>query len=348
MRGLGEMSMNGNKIYNVAILGLGAIFNRHLLAIQFNSQNFNIVGLYDPKSKLLNQYASELNCKAYKSEDEVYNDVNVNCVIILTPSNLHFTQTMRAISAAKNVIVEKPAVFLANQLDLIINNAIEHAVNVFTVLQVRLNPAVLIAKELIVTGMLGDLNGVSLVQRWQRPFSYFTGWRGNMQDSGGILREFGIHYLDVMQFLVGLPRTKCATFYTNKFKNTDVADTIYALFDFGGFGGSAEVSIACEPHNLECSLVIRGSNGVIKLGGKSLDEIVTLDLLDMNEQLAKIEQIKASVATTNTATKATQGASPYHPELYRQIIQNPERFAISATYNVVKLIQGIYEFEQSK
>ena len=351
--------MNNKIIYNVAILGLSEIFKRHLSAINLYNHNFKIIGIYAPRIELVNKYSNELKCRAYANEYEIYNDANVNCVIILTPNHLHFTQTMQAISAGKHVILEKPPAFTVEEINLISTNATKQNVNVFVVLQYRLNPAVLITKKIIESSMLGSLTGVSLVQRWQRPHNYFNGWRGNMKTSGGILREFGIHYLDIMQFLVGLPHVKYASFYKNKFKHTDVADTIYALFDFEEFGGNAEITIACEPTNLTSSFIVRGSNGFIELGGKSLDEITALKLLNMDELQSKIEQIKDNVennmndsmtmVTTITTPSLTMPPTPYispnYIKFYEQIICNPEQFSINTTYNVIRLIQDIYEFE---
>lgn len=331
--------------YNIAVLGCGAIFNRHLSAIQNNGEHYKLVGIYDPKTELQAEYVKSLGVKGYSCEDELLNDSAVNCVAILTPSNLHYAQAAQALNNKKNVILEKPATFLGGELKHLEQLAKQNGVQIFGVLQVRLNPAVIIAKRAIDEGLLGNIRGIALVQRWQRPLGYFTGWRGTMDGGGGILREFGIHYLDVLQCLVGAPKVSGASFYNTKFINTDVSDTIYALFDFGKFGGSMEISIACEPKNIECSLLITSENGYIKLGGKSLDEIAASEFLT-EDITSKFAEIKQQVLDTQVANLATQGASPYHPELYRQIVVDPERFALGAMYNVTNLIEKIYQFKK--
>src|SRR5579863_4239264 len=103
--------------YNVAILGCGAIFSRHRAAIENNPEHFKLVGLYDPITDLQTKYAGELKVKAYATEDEVYVDTEVNCIAILTPSNLHYQQAMTAVANKKHVILEKPATFLTEELD---------------------------------------------------------------------------------------------------------------------------------------------------------------------------------------------------------------------------------------
>ena len=331
--------------YKVAILGCGAIFSRHLSAVQNNPEYYSLIGIYDPKTELLNKYTDSLQTKGYSSEEEVYTDKNVNCVVILTPNNLHFTQALKAMQHKKNVILEKPATFTGKELKDLEQAATDNGVKIFGILQVRLNPAVIITKQAIESGLLGNIRGVSLIQRWQRPLNYFTGWRGTMAVGGGILREFGVHYLDVLQFLFGAPKVTAASFFNTKFHETDVSDTVYALFDFIQFGGSMEISIASEPKNLECTLSIMSDQGFIKLGGKSLDEIVNSEFINP-ETHTQFEKIKDSILSQEVATLATQGASPYHPELYRQIIINPERFALGQMYNVIDLVERIYAFRK--
>ena len=334
--------------YNVAILGCGAIFNRHIAAIANNKDHFNLIGIYDLISELKDKCSVELNVKGYLSEEDVYADPDINCVVILTPNHLHYTQAVLAMKNKKHVIIEKPATFRADEVNQLNDIAKANNVEIFCILQVRLNPAVLIAKEIIQQKLLGDIRGVSLIQRWQRPVNYFSGWRGSMQTGGGVLREFGIHYLDIMQYLVGCPKVCFAKFYQKKFTTGDVSDMAYGVLEFNknetnSFGGSFEVSLVAEPKNLECTLSIMGSSGFLKLGGKSLDEIVTADFLD-STILDKYTTIRNDIESNQSTNIALPGASPYHPELYRQIIINPKRFALSETYNVIKLVEDAYSF----
>ena len=327
--------------YKIGILGCGAIFNRHLSAIQQNSEHYKLLGIYDPQTDLQQKWIKELKVKGYTSESELYNDKDINCVVILSPNYLHFTQAQQALNHGKHVILEKPATFLSTEIQQLNDLANSHQLNIFGILQVRLNASIMIMHKAITQGILGDIRSVSLVQRWQRPESYFHDWRGSMNTGGGILREFGIHYLDVMQYLFGMPQIVATKCFNTKFRATDVADTIYSLLDFGKFGGTLEISIAAEPKNIECTLSIMSTNGFIKLGGASLNEIITSDFID--EQYAKqLEQITHQIQDINVAILARSGVSPYHPELYRQIIHEPQKFQLQQMYNVISLIEQIY------
>jgi predicted dehydrogenase len=300
------------------------------------------VGVYDTDTYKSLAIANTLQVKKYASEAEVFADDGINAVIILTPSNLHYTQIIKAINASKHVIVEKPATFYAHELAEIIQLSSIKKVDIFTILQVRLNPAIIALTNFIRHGKLGKLRGVSLIQRWQRPLEYFTGWRGAMVSGGGVLREFSIHYLDALISLVGMPiKIASASFYKTKLRTGDVDDTIYANLDFGDFGGNIEISVAAEPSNLECSLSLMSEFGYVKLGGKSLDVVSEAKFLDPT-LAQQLDTYYEDAVKQGQVGLASQGASPYHPELYRQIIVNPDAFRLNVTHDVIKLIEDIY------
>jgi UDP-N-acetyl-2-amino-2-deoxyglucuronate dehydrogenase len=328
--------------YKLGVLGCGAIFSRHLEAVNFNAKYFQIIGIYDPDIDCVNQYKNEYQIKQYKNEDELFTDKDINCIVILTPSGLHVKQIAKAISCRKNVIVEKPAGFYSKELEELSKLAKLNGVNIFTVLQVRLNPSIQALKKFITQGHMGKIRGVSLVQRWQRPINYFDCWRGDYLLSGGVLREFSIHYIDAMLYVLNLhPNIHASIFKNVKIDISEISDSISVLLDFDKFIGNIEVNIGAEPSNLECSLSIMSENGFVKLGGKSLDVIAENKFLDDKKSEYLNELYRHELNSINVKL-ATIGASPYHPELYYHIIHNPHRFFIENTIPVIELIDNIY------
>jgi len=88
--------------YQVAVLGCGSIFSRHLAALKANPEHYDFIAYYDPNPITAAKYASELvSQRLYQNEEEAYNDPAVNCVVLLTPSHLHYTQAKKAIASHK-------------------------------------------------------------------------------------------------------------------------------------------------------------------------------------------------------------------------------------------------------
>jgi UDP-N-acetyl-2-amino-2-deoxyglucuronate dehydrogenase len=324
--------------YKVGIVGCGAILPRHLESIEAND-NFELVAICDIQEDLVKNLSKKLNVPYFTNYKDLVESGIANFITIATPNSLHVDQAIYALENNCDVLVEKPVSFTENEVKEIINVADKNNQKAYCVLQVRLNPTVSLLKEVLDLNLLGKIRSVNFIQRWQRPFEYFTGWRSLPNVGGGTLYEVGIHYLDVLQKLFGKPSVHSSKVYSTKHVDVDIEDTIYSIFDFGDFGGTCEVTIASEPRNLECSLSVMGSNGYIKLGGKALNIIESSNFLSQGSQ-NEYEKIhnKYYIENTPNSYGSYQGSCPNHPFVY----QNIENFDITETLNVISLIEDIY------
>jgi UDP-N-acetyl-2-amino-2-deoxyglucuronate dehydrogenase len=327
-------------MYNVGIIGCGAIFNRHVLSIKEN-KNFKLVSICDIDKNLVEDLAKNLNVKAYTDYKEMAKDKDVNFIVIASPNYYHYEQSIFCLKNKCDVLIEKPVSFKSIDIDDISRIAKEYNQKAFCVLQVRLNNSVAIVKETLSKKLLGELRGVSFVQRWQRPYEYFSGWRNSVKIGGGTLYEVGIHYLDVLQMLFGMPQIIATKTYKTKHKLANVEDTVYSLLDFGKFGGTAEITVSAEPKNLECSIQIMGSNGYLKIGGKALNVIETYNFLSNGSQV-KFEQILEDFNKENNDFNdygSYLGSCPNHTDVYKNI----EKFSIEESKLGIELIEKIYK-----
>jgi UDP-N-acetyl-2-amino-2-deoxyglucuronate dehydrogenase len=324
--------------YKVGIIGCGAIFPRHIESINKND-NFDIVSICDIQEEVGLEISKKYGVDYFKDFKKMVELQNLNFVTIATPNSLHYDQSIFCLKNNCDILVEKPVSFTTSDIEEIIKVAKEENRNAYCVLQVRLNPTIKLIKEILNIGMLGNIRSVSLVQRWQRPLEYFTGWRSIPNVGGGILYEVGIHYLDVLQYLFGLPNVHSSKVFQNKHKNVEIEDTIYSILDFGEFGGTCEITIAAEPTNLECSLSIIGSNGYLKIGGKAMNVVESANFLSHGSQI-QFEQLskKFNIVNEPNSYGSYQGSCPNHPYVY----ENLQDFKIEESINGVKLIEEIY------
>lgn len=326
------------KKYKVGIVGCGAIFPRHLEAIELN-KNFELISICDIQKDLVKNLAKKLKVEYYIDYEEMIKSKEIDFVTIATPNSLHYDQAIFALKNGCDVLIEKPVAFTPEEIKDIIGVAEKNNQNAYCVLQVRLNPTVQLLKKVLQDNLLGDIRGVNFIQRWQRPLEYFTGWRAIPEIGGGTLYECGIHYLDILQYVFGKPEVLSSKTYEIK-HNAGIEDTIYALFDFGSYGGTCEVTIAAEPKNLECSLSILGANGYIKLGGKALNIVESADFLSHGSQI-KFEDLKKHhhISIEPNSYGSYQGSCPNHPFVY----SNLHEFNLNETINVISLIDEIYK-----
>lgn len=324
----------------VGIIGCGGIFPRHVEAIEANS-NFELISVCDIQKSLVESLGKRYKVSSYIDYKDMIDNEDLNFIVIATPNSLHKEQAIFALEKGCDVLIEKPVSFNIQDVKDIQDCADRTNQKVYCVLQVRLNPTVSLIKEVLSEGLLGEIRGFSFTQRWQRPLEYFSGWRGEPDVGGGILYETGIHYLDILQYLIGNPKEVLSTkTYTTKHKEGVIEDTVYSLVDYGNFGGTIESTIASEPHNIESSITLMGSNGYIKVGGKALNIIESANFLSQGfrKDYEKISKKYSQINQPNSYG-SYQGSCPNHPEVYR----NLDKFNLEETKNVITFIENIYK-----
>ena len=120
-----------------------------------------------------------------------------------------------------------------------------------------------------------------------------------------------------------------------------IEDTVYAIMDFKDYGGTLEITVAAEPHNLECSLQILGSNGYVKVGGKAMNSIDSYNFLSNGATVSFEEILKEE---NNPSSKPNNygsylGSCPNHEDVYK----NLNGFKIEEAKNSIEIIEKIYE-----
>ena len=337
-----------SKKYKVGIIGCGMIFDRHIQAITANTDSYELVALCDTDSKKVDVRAQEFKVPGYTDYKAMLLAMKdrMNFVVIATPNSLHYDMALNAMDQGYDILVEKPVDFKHVRVEELVKTAKKNKVDAYAVLQVRYNPTVGVLQDALKQNFIGDIRAVSLIQRWQRPSQYFDSWRADIHVGGRTLYEVGIHYLDIVQLLFGVPKVLASATFNNKHKHVKFEDTAYAILRFpDGASGSIEVTIASEPSNLECSLSILGSEGFIKVGGRALDQVEQA----MFSNTLLEEKWKSIVASRGDALEPNSygthaGSCPNHPTLYKHIAMG-EGLKLEETINSIDFIERIYNKE---
>ncbi|HAM37139.1 TPA: hypothetical protein DCP42_00220, partial [Patescibacteria group bacterium] len=331
----------------VGIIGCGHILVRHTESIEQNPDSFELVALCDNNKEVLAKAVAENgNVRGFEDYKEMLKEMKgkMDQVTIATPNYLHFDMAMEAMNMGYDVLIEKPIAFEASKLQEIQDEANRLGRKAYCVLQVRYNPTVKMMERVLKEGLLGDIRSVCFIQRWQRPIGYFKDWRGSMELGGRSLYEYGIHYLDIVQKLFGVPEVKSTDTFNHKHMDIPFEDTSYSIVQFpNGASGSVEVNVSVEPSNLECSIAIMGSKGYLKISGNALDKVERASF--ENEELQKkweAIQSTSGEAITPNSYGTHVGSCPNHPVLYREIASG-KGMDVTESINSIQFIQNIYE-----
>lgn len=331
------------KKINFALIGCGRIAARHFAAMEKLPQ-IQLRAVCDIKEGRAKEAAKKYKVDWYTDYRQLLKRNDIDVVSICTPNGLHVPMGMAAASAGKNVLLEKPLGIKLGQVDKMLRYFQQKQKKLFVVLQVRFNPPLQFLKQLIVANKLGRLYNAALVVRWFRPQSYFDNdkWRGTKRLDGGSLLNQGIHYIDVLQWLLGPVKSVFAKKDRVAHK-IEVEDIVVAILQFKNNAyATIEFTICTYQRNLECSISILGSKGTVKIGGQAVDKIEVWEVENLNKPKL-LPCLKPNVYSNGLY----RGSCPNHIYVYQELVNhfNNEKYHIIDGFearNSLEIVEAIY------
>ncbi len=203
------------------------------------------------------------------------------------PNNVHAEPCIAAAEAGKHVFCEKPLARTAEEargmLDAVEKAGVKHMV----AFNYRFVPAIVQAKKLIESGLLGRIFHYRAVylQEWIIDPTFPKIWRLDKSVAGsGALGDLGAHIIDLARFLVGEPKRVMGmtkTFVEERpldgaegMGKVDVDDAFTALLEFeNGALGTVEASRFCQGRKNHEVLEINGEKGSIRFNLERMNEL---------------------------------------------------------------------------
>ncbi len=191
------------------IIGAGGIAHSHARALRGLADVAELVAACDSVPAAAEKFGQEFDIPTFGGERAVADLLargDIDAVSLATPSGLHYEQASQAMRAGKHVLTEKPMAITLEQAETMIAAQAETGKTLGCVFQQRFNPAAVIVKQAIDDGRFGRILHANAYLKWYRSQSYYDagGWRGTWRmDGGGSLMNQSVHYIDLMQWLVG-------------------------------------------------------------------------------------------------------------------------------------------------
>jgi UDP-N-acetyl-2-amino-2-deoxyglucuronate dehydrogenase len=127
----------------------------------------------------------------------------VDCVSICSPNYLHDAHVRFALRSHADAICEKPLVLNPWDIDDLAELEKDTGQSVFTILQLRLHPAIIALRKKIASEPKSKVHDVELTYITSRGLWYYESWKGDETKSGGIATNIGVHFYDMLSFLFG-------------------------------------------------------------------------------------------------------------------------------------------------
>ncbi len=200
---------------NFALIGAaGYIAPRHMQAIKETGNQ--LVAALDPSDSvgILDRYFNDVD---FFTEFERFdrhveklrrkdNGKAVHYVSICSPNYLHDAHMRFALRSGADAICEKPLVMNPWNLDALEEIEQETGKRIYNILQLRVHRAIVDLKKKINNQNLKTKANIDLSYITSRGKWYFYSWKGNMEKSGGVATNIGIHFFDMLMWIFGKPQ----------------------------------------------------------------------------------------------------------------------------------------------
>lgn len=246
------------------VIGLGAVSPLHLAAIE-NSPGARLAAVADVNAERAQAIGEEKGVAWFADYHEMLAGPDVDVVCICTPSGLRGEISIAAARAGKHVVTEKPIEVTLPKIDKVIEECERAGVKLAAIHQIRFAPGVQAVKQAVEEGRLGRIVMGDAMVKWFRSQEYYdsAGWRGTWAlDGGGALMNQGIHYVDLLQWVMGPVETIYGRVDT-LVRDIEVEDTAAACLTFAN--GAMGVIEACTSayQGVPARLEVRGDRGVV-------------------------------------------------------------------------------------
>jgi UDP-N-acetyl-2-amino-2-deoxyglucuronate dehydrogenase len=289
---------------NFALIGAGGyIAPRHMKAIKDTGNNLlaaldkhdsvGILDSYFPDSDFFIEFERfDRHIEKLKRQG-----IHTDYVSVCSPNYLHDAHIRFGLRIGADVICEKPLVLNPWNVDALMEIEKETGRSVYTILQLRLHPAIIELREKIKAGPASKRYNINLTYITSRGHWYHTSWKGDVHKSGGIATNIGVHFFDMLMWIFGDVQENIV------FKHTDDTASGRLVLENADVEWVLSIDANTLPEDVKKSgkrtfrsLTIDGegfefSDGFTELHTKSYDEILKNNGFRLTEIKRSIELV---------------------------------------------------------
>ena len=265
------------------------------------SGKLTIAACYSRSPDKRDKFAAKYGCRAAASYEEILSDRKIDAIVNTTPNNVHLETTRAAAAAGKHVFLDKP---IANTVadGRAITEACRKAKVVLALgYQRRRESHFRFVKKQIDEGAFGKLvNAEANISRDRLGKVDLSSWRYTAEGMpGGVMLQIGIHYTDVLEYLMGPVKAVSGQFVRLVLPgdNPDVASLVLehengALSTLNASYASASEYYLVNVYGKEASAYYDMHHGLrwLRRGSEKVDKVIsekTDPIVDELEEFAR-------------------------------------------------------------
>lgn len=217
----------------VGFIGFGAAGQFFHAPILSSVNGFEIRKIRTSNSEnILHATSIYPQCQVVNDNKDIFNDPEIDLVIIVTPNNTHASLVKEALLSSKHVVVDKPFTVTSKGAEELIELAQKQHKILTVYHNRRLDSDYRTVKKVIESGVLGNLVEAEIHFDRFRNFVKEEAWKEQDLPGSGILYDLGSHLIDQSLQLFGMPKEVFADIRVQRQKGI-TPDNIELLLNYG-------------------------------------------------------------------------------------------------------------------
>jgi predicted dehydrogenase len=355
--------MAKGRILNVAIVGLRHLHPRAYMPLFEDCRQTKVVCVCEQSPQLLEAFCKDFDIKGYSNPDEMLANEKIDIAAIFLP---HCDCADAAIMCADkgiHLLIEKPIAQNAALVKKVVAAAEKNNVKLTTGYCWRYHPVIEEMKKIIDDGVLGDVVSVEARLAAGRVDRYIAGnseWMlQKAKSGGGPMYNLGVHWIDIMRYLLGDDITEVCARNTKSSDSYDIEDSSAAMLKFkkGAIGvlTTSYIVPACFPNGRDLYIGIKGTKGAMSYCPKYEGEqgSGSAGQTDVLEVYSDSEKFSGSAARRiSFQLEKVKGYSGYMGKAYVEnfadaILKNKQPFITGEqAVSVLNAVEAIYKSDE--
>lgn len=263
--------------FSFALCGYGHIGRRHAQIIA-EREDADLIAVIETDARRAEEAQNTYGVPVFDSlRTMTGNRIHPEVVVLAVPNNLHIKMGRAALRLGAHLLIEKPMGLRYRDARRLLDLAREKDRRIACVLQNRFSPIARWLHEVITSGRLGTIHHVDVRLIWNRNEAYYreSPWRGTLEQDGGTLYTQFSHFLDLLYWCFG--PIAAVTAWTDNVAHPyiEIEDIGAAEFRFSsGPRGRLLFSTTAYDHNLESSITVLGTQGMVQIAGQYFNKVL--------------------------------------------------------------------------
>ena len=220
-----------DKKVRFAVVGVGGLGKSHIEGIHNNSDVAELVCVCDNREDIAKDIAGKHGVPYYLDFYKMLADGGFDCVILVTPDQIHREHAVAALEAGYNVLCEKPLAQTVEDCAAMVEAAKRSGKKFMTGQVCRKAPGFVKAKELVDAGEIGELFFVE--SEYAHDYQFLKPeWRKDPVNLRYSIVGGGCHAIDLLRWIAGNPSKVMALANRKVLTDWPVDDCTIAIMQF--------------------------------------------------------------------------------------------------------------------